>query len=300
MQQKITPNLWFNGNAEEAVEFYTSVFPDGRTGQVVHYPNSAEEGLADFQLDMAGRVLSVDFVLADYAFTAINAGPEFRFNPSISLMVNFDPSRDPRARQQLDELWAKLLEGGQELMPLQKYDFSEYYGWVQDKYGLSWQLILTDPLGEPRPFIMPVLMFGDQSQNRANEAIHYYTSIFSKARRGPSYPYGVVTGPATPEALMFADFTLEDQWFVASDAGVDQGFNFNEAVSLSVVCRDQQEIDYLWQNLSASPNHEQCGWCRDQFGVSWQIVPADMNELMARPGAYAKLLQMKKIEISEF
>lgn len=298
--QKITPNLWFNGNAEEAVEFYTSVFQSGKTGQVVHYPLSAEEGLADFQQHMAGKVLTIDFTLADLDFTAINAGPEFRANPSISFMVNLDPARDVRARERLDELWAQLMDGGQELMPLQKYEFSDYCGWVQDRFGFSWQLILTDPLGEPRPIIMPVLMFGDQAQNRANEAINYYTSVFKNSHRGASYPYGTPTGPASAEALMFADFTLEDQWFVASDAGVDYGFNFNEAVSLAVACKDQAEIDYLWDRLSASPAHEQCGWCRDQFGVSWQIVPENIQELMSRPNAYRNMMSMKKLVIDEF
>ncbi|MDW7755229.1 MAG: VOC family protein, partial [Brevefilum sp.] len=143
MKQKITPNLWFEGNAEEAVEFYLSAFPGSRILSRSYYPNSIEEGLADFQLDLAGKVLTVDFELGEQAFTAINAGPEFKFNPAISFMLNFDPSFDDRAEQHLDQLWHKLLEGGEVMMPLEAYPFSKRYGWLKDRYGLTWQLILT-------------------------------------------------------------------------------------------------------------------------------------------------------------
>src|SRR5688572_30573337 len=118
---------------------------------------------------MAGKVLTVDFALAGQRFTAINAGPEFKFNPSVSFMVIFDPSRDDQAREHLDELWNKLIDGGQAMMPIDEYPYSKRYGWVQDRYGLSWQLILTDPGGEPRPFIIPSLLFGDGVANKADE-----------------------------------------------------------------------------------------------------------------------------------
>ncbi len=153
MAQKITPNLWFDGNAKEAVDYYVSVFPDSKIISTLHYPNSAEEGLADFQLDMAGKVLTIDFELGGLRFTAINAGPEF---------------------------------------------------------------------------------------------------------------------------------------------------TFSEAVSFAVTCKDQAEIDYFWEKLSSVPEAEQCGWCKDKYGVSWQIVPENMEELMKKPGAYAKMMQMHKIVITDF
>lgn len=300
MTQKITPNLWFDGNAKEAVEYYTSIFPGSRILETSYYPSSQAEGLADFQQDLAGKELTVAFEIDDFKFVAINAGPEFEINPSISFMVNFDPSRDEHAKDHLRELWSKLISGGESLMPLQKYDFSDYYGWVKDRYGLTWQLILTDPDGEPRPFIVPALMFSGPAQNQASEAIDYYISLFEESKTGTLYPYGEPTGPASADALMFADFMLADQWFVANDSGVDQDFTFNEAVSLEVKCKDQAEIDELWRKLSAHPENEQCGWCKDKFGVSWQIVPENMGELMSRPGAFAKMMQMKKLVIDGF
>lgn len=300
MQQKITPNLWFDGNAREAAEFYVSAVGNSKVISTVYYPKSAEEGLADFQLNMAGKELTLDFELNGQRFTAINAGPEFAFNPSISLMVNFDPSQDSQAREHLDDLWAKLIDGGEALMPLGEYPYSKRYGWVKDRYGLTWQLILTNPEGEPRPFIVPSLMFAGQKTNHAEEAISFYQSVFANSKVGTLARYTQDTGPAKIGSLMFADFMLEGQWFAAMDSGVEQDVSFNEALSFAVACQDQAEIDELWQKLSSVPEAEQCGWCKDKFGLSWQIVPANMEELMKKPNAFAKLMQMKKIEIAGF
>lgn len=153
MEQKITPNLWFNGNANEAVNYYISVFPDSTILSTQYYPQSAEDGLADFQKDRAGQELVIEFELGGDHFVAINAGPEF---------------------------------------------------------------------------------------------------------------------------------------------------TFNESISFSIGCKDQEEIDYYWKKLSTVPESEQCGWCKDQFGLSWQVVPVNMGELMQRPNAYEHMMQMKKIVIQDF
>jgi predicted 3-demethylubiquinone-9 3-methyltransferase (glyoxalase superfamily) len=295
--QKITPNLWADGNAKEMVDFYVSAFPDSNVVGTSYYPT---EGLADFQKDLAGKELTVDFELAGYRFTAINAGPEFSFNPSISFMVNFDPSRDERAEQRLDELWNKLIDGGSVLMALGEYPYSKRYGWVKDRYGLTWQLILTDPTGESRPFIIPSLMFGKENTNRAEEAMQFYTSVFKNAKIGEIARYQEDTGPAKQGSLMYADFMIESQWFAAMDSGIEQDFTFNEAVSLLVTCKDQAEIDYFWEKLSTDSTSEQCGWCKDKFGLSWQIAPENMEDLMSKPDAFAKMMQMKKIVIADF
>lgn len=301
MQQKITPNLWFDGNAQEAVDFYVSAFPESKILSSANYPNSAEDGLADFQLDMAGKVLTIDFELGGQRFGAINAGPEFKVNPSISFMLNFDPSRDPQAREHLDELWAKLIDGGEALMALDTYPFSEHYGWLKDRYGVTWQLMLTNPAGEPRPFIVPSLLFTKQNTNHAEEAINFYLSVFKDTKQGILSRYPADAGQAKAGSLMYADFTLEGQWFAAMDGGgAEHEFAFNEAVSLVVTCKDQAEIDSYWEKLSAVPEAEQCGWCKDKYGVSWQIVPENMDELMQRPHAFANLMNMHKLVIADF
>ncbi len=300
MKQKITPNLWFDGNAREATDFYISVFPDSKLVTSTYYPNSVEEGLADFQLDLAGKVLTIEFELGQQPFVAINAGPEFKFNPSISFMVNFDPSVDAQAREHLDDLWKKLSDGGQVLMPLEAYPFSERYGWVKDCYDLTWQLILTDPTGEPRPFIIPSLLFTKHISNHAAEAIHFYVSVFKDAKIGALNNYYEDTGPVKAGALMFGDFMLANQWFTAMDSAVEQDFIFNEAISFSVDCKDQAEIDTFWEKLSSDPEFEQCGWCKDKFGLSWQIVPKNIDELMEKPDAFAHMMAMKKLVIADF
>lgn len=215
-------------------------------------------------------------------------------------MVNFDPSKDDHAQEHLKELWQVLSDGGQVLMPLGPFPYSELYGWVADRYGLTWQLILSDPSGEPCPFIIPSLLFTGENDNHAEEALNYYVSIFENAKIGTLNKYPEDHGPAKAGALMYGDFTLANRWFAAMDSAVEQDYVFNEAISLSVSCKDQAEIDYFWEKRSRDPQFEQCGWCKDQFGVSWQIVPDNIEALMGKPNAYAHMMDMKKLVIADF
>jgi len=150
MLQKIIPNLWFDDNVQEAVDFYVSVFPNSKILHTEYYPISEKEGLADFQKDKAGKVLYIEFELNSVQFAAINAGPEFTFTKAVSFAIN---------------------------------------------------------------------------------------------------------------------------------------------------CKDQAEIEYYWEKLSSVPEAEQCGWCKDRYGLSWQVVPENMAELMLRPTYYANMMEMKKLVI---
>jgi len=300
MSQKIVPNLWFNHNAEEAVNFYVSVFPESSIISTARYPDASDEGLEDFQRDLASDILTIEFMLWGKRFTAINAGPEFSPSASTSFMVNFDPKYDAEASQHIDDVWQKLADGGTVRMELGEHPFSKRYGWVQDKYGYNWQLILTNPEGEDRPTIIPSLIFGGPVQGRACEARDYYLEVFKNAREGMVAEYPADTGPAKAGDVMFSDFQLEGEWFTAMDSGVEQDATFNEAVSFAVMCEDQDELDYYWSKLSAVPESEQCGWCKDKYGVSWQIVPKNMEELMTRPGAFKVLMNQKNIVIDEY
>lgn len=292
--QKITPHLWFDKEAKEAAEFYTSLFTDSKITNTTTLHNTPS-GDADI----------VSFELAGQSFMAISAGPDFKFNPSVSFFVNFDPSRDKDARKNIEALWEGLSEGGIALMPLDKYPFSERFGWIQDKFGLSWQLILTNPAGEERPVILPSLMFVGDVAGRAEEAINLYLSVFKDSRMGAIMRYGPGQEPDREGTVMFADFMIENQWFAAMDSAHEHHFAFNEAISFIVHCDDQKEIDYYWDRLSAVPEAEQCGWLKDRFGVSWQIVPKDMDEMMARgtPEQIDRVTQtflpMKKLVIAD-
>lgn len=292
--QKIIPHLWFDTQAKEAAEFYVAAFADSKI-----LSTSVLKDTPSGDCDV------VTFNLSGHDFMAISAGPYFKINPTISFILNFDPSKDDHAKQYLEELWSKLQTGGTVLMPLQKYPFARQYGWVQDRFGVSWQLILADPKGEPRPFITPSLLFAGNNTNKAEDAVKFYLSVFKNAKQGTVARYPVDTGPAKKGSVMFADFTLEGQWFAAMDSGVDQPFSFNEGVSLLINCDTQEEIDYYWQKLSAVPEAEQCGWLKDKFGVSWQVTPAGLDKMLTEgtPEQIARVtkafLKMKKFNIAQ-
>jgi predicted 3-demethylubiquinone-9 3-methyltransferase (glyoxalase superfamily) len=236
---------------------------------------------------------------------AISAGPHFKINPSISFMVNFDPSREKDASEKIDEVWNELSEGGVALMPLGKYPFSERYGWIQDKYGLSWQLILTNPEGEERPAIIPSLLFVGENCGNADEAMNFYFSVFKNAEQGQIARYRKGMEPYKEGTIMFSDFSLENQWFTAMDSAHEHQFGFNEAISFLVYCQTQEEIDYYWEKFSAVPEAEQCGWLKDKFEVSRQIVPREMDEMMSKgtPEQLERVtkdfLKMKKFDLEE-
>jgi len=291
---KIAPHLWFDKEAKEATEFYCSLFPNSKIKNITSITNTP-----------SGDCDIVSFDLAGYPFMAISAGPLFRFNPSVSFMVNFDPAKDPAAEEHLNSAWEKLSEGGSSLMPLGEYSFSKRYGWLKDKYGLSWQLILSNPGGEERPFIVPSLLFTESVWGKAEEASEFYISVFKNAKRGGIYRYPAGMEPDKEGTVMFTDFMIENQWFAAMDSAREHGYTFNEAVSFMIYCDTQDEIDYYWEKLSAFQESEQCGWCKDKYGLSWQISPTLMNEMLTKgtgeqvDRVTQAFLKMKKFNIEE-
>ncbi len=294
LEQKITPNLWFDKEAREAAEFYSKVFPESKITRTTMLHDTP-----------SGDCEIVSFEVWGHKFMAISAGPLFKFNPSVSFLVNFDPSIIKDAREKIDEVWNKLSDGGQVLMALDKYPYSERYGWVQDKYGLSWQLILTDPKVDERPIIMPSLLFVGDSYGKAEESIKFYTSVFKGSKIGAMMRYGPGQEPNKDGTMMFADFKLLDTWFAAMDGAGEHNFSFNEAISFMVNCNDQKEIDYYWKKLSAVPESEQCGWLKDKFGLSWQITSVAMDEMLTNgtreqvDRVTQAFLPMKKIVIAD-
>jgi predicted 3-demethylubiquinone-9 3-methyltransferase (glyoxalase superfamily) len=286
--QKITPFLWFDNQAEEAIKFYTSIFPNAEITQLKKWGEGTP-----FPAD---KIHSGTFVLEGVQFCAFDAGPQFQFNPSISFMVNCD------TEDEVERLWQKLSEGGNALMPLDKYPFSEKYGWIVDKFGISWQLILSD--GTAPQKVMPSLLFVNNNVGRAEEAIHFYTSVFQNADIKSVNYYGAGQEPNKEGTVAFADFELEGQLFAAMDGALDHDFNFNEAISLFVICKDQQEVDYFWNKFTEEGSESQCGWLKDKFGVSWQIVPEFLAEKLAdgepaRVGQmFQALMQMQKLEVA--
>lgn len=293
MTQKIVPNIWFDRNAGEAGEFYAAALPKTKTHVAMRYPDD----LPASQAGMEGQPVVVDVEVDGFHLTLINSDDTYRPTPAISFILNFDPlmfDGDPdAARAALDATWDALSDGGAALMPLGEYPFSPRFGWVADRYGVSWQLMLTRPEGDPRPFVIPQIMFANDVEGKAREAADLYTSLLPDAGVGTVIPRP--TG-----GVMFGEFRVGDQWFSIMDSDIPHQFGFTPGVSLEVRCEDQAEIDRLWDALSAVPEAEACGWLVDRFGVSWQIVPANIGELLSRPGGYQRMLGMKKLIIADF
>jgi len=289
----ITPHLWFDTQAREAAEFYADVFPDSSVTSVttVHDTPSGDCDLVEFQV-------------WGHTFMAISAGPYISINQSISFLVNFDPNRVDGAAKVLDRVWAQLAVGGKVLMPLGAYPFSPHYGWVEDRFGVSWQLIVTDPAGDPRPPITLSLTFVGAVSGKAEAATDFYIGVFGDAERGQLVRYPEGTAPDVPGTVMYCDVRLGDSWIAAMDSAREHDFAFNEGVSLVVRCADQVEIDRYWNALSAVPEAEQCGWLKDRYGLSWQIVPVEMDEMLSNgtPDQIARVtqafLQMKKFDVA--
>ena len=291
--QKISPFLWFDNNAEDAAKFYNSVFKNSKLGSITKYSDASAKASGM----QPGSVMTASFEIEGYNFTAINGGPAFKINPSISFFIH---SKDEK---EIDDLWNKFSDGGKVLMELNKYDWSKKYGWVEDKFGVSWQLMLMENDFEQK--IVPSFLFTGEVYGKAHEAINYYTSVFRKAKEDSVYKYGPDFPPNDPEALMYADFTLEGNKFAAMDGGGEHNFQFNEAVSFVVNCEDQKEIDHYWNKLSegGDPKAQMCGWLKDKFGVSWQIVPSVLSKLLSDGKKSQKVmetvLRMKKLDIAE-
>ena len=281
MDQVITPAIWCDGTADEAAQFYTDVFRD---------TSIAEQA--------PGIVTTVS--IHGFKLSLINGGNQYAPNPSISCILNFDPllfGGEEQARDYLDELYERLSTGGV-LMELGEYPFSPRYAWVRDRFGMTWQLMLTDPDGDPRPFVIPSFMFGGTNHAHAEEATDAWIALFDNARRGALYRYEE-GGPLDAGTVMFTDFTLRGIWMAATDSGTFHDFTFTPGVSIIVSCRDQEEIDRYWAGLSAVPEAERCGWCVDRWGVSWQVVPHNITELMADAATLDKILHMGKIDLTK-
>ena len=280
MDQRIIPAIWCNGTADEAARFYADVF---REGSVVEQAPG----------------LAATVSIHGFRLSLINGGDQYAPNPSLSCILNFDPllfGGEDQARAYLDELYERL-SGGGVLMELGEYPFSPRYTWVRDRFGMTWQLMLTDPAGEPRPFILPSFRFGGTNHANAEEATEAWIALFDDTRRGALRRYEE-GGPMEAGTVMFTDFTLHGTWMAAMDSGTFHDFTFTPGVSMIVSCRDQEEIDRYWAGLSAVPEAERCGWCVDRWGVSWQVVPHNIAELMADVAVREKILQMGKIDLT--
>ena len=296
MKQKITPFLWFDSQGEEAANFYVSTFHKSRVGNMTRY---AKAGF-DVHHMPEGSVMTTEFEIEGMRFVALNGGPVFKFNPSISFLVACNQ------KEEVDILWSKLSQdGGPTIMVLGSYPMSERYGWLQDKYGLSWQVMFVkDRVIKQK--IIPTLMFSEGQSGKAEAAVNLYTTVFHNSAIDHIMRYVKGEEPDKEGTVKHAGFTLEGQEFAAMDSARVHNFSFNEAISFMVECQTQKEIDHYWERLTANGGQEGvCGWLKDKFGVSWQVAPKVLNEMLrgSDPDKVARVtnafLKMKKFDISE-
>jgi len=275
MKNQIYPCLWFDGQAKPAADFYCAIFKNSKI--TVNTP------------------MVVNFELNGKKFMGLNGGPNFKINQSISFFVTCESVFDTNA------IWNKLLEGGKVLMGIDQYPWSERYGWLQDKFGLSWQISLSGKDNKKKQ-ITPSLLFTGTQFGRAQEAIGLYQSTFPKSSvttllHYPEIEYG-------QGKVLYAEIKLNDHDFIIMDGPGDHAFSFNEALSFVVECETQREIDHFWDNLIAGGGQEsRCGWLKDKFGVSWQIIPAILGKLMSDPVKSQRvmnaLMPMNKLDIDK-
>jgi predicted 3-demethylubiquinone-9 3-methyltransferase (glyoxalase superfamily) len=237
-KQAITPYLWFDRQAEEAAKLYASTFPNSRVGEITRASGAGVEttGLTE------GTVMTVEFEIGDFKFVALNGGPLFKFNPSISFLVSCG------AKEEVEAIWKKLSQGGTALMELGAYPHSEKYGWIIDRYGVSWQVMYTNR--EIKQKVTPTLMFVGPQLGKTEAAINFYTSVFKNSKIGGSMRYQKGMEPNKEGTIQYAAFTLENEDFTAMDSALRHDFTFSEAISFLVPCQDQPEVDYYWNKFT--------------------------------------------------
>jgi predicted 3-demethylubiquinone-9 3-methyltransferase (glyoxalase superfamily) len=245
----------------------------------------------------SGNADIIEAEIAGLHFTLLNAGPYFKFTPAISFSVSCATPEEAK------KYWDVLSQGGKVMMEFQEYPFSPMYGWTADKYGLSWQISTVQPGQTITQKIMPSLMFTGAVAGKAEEAMNMYESVFHNADFQVLMRYADGEEPDRAGSVKYAQMTLDGTTFTAMDSSYEHGFTFNEAISFLIDCDGQQEVDYFWNALIADGGQEsQCGWLKDKFGLSWQVVPKQLMELMSKDktGKVMKaMLGMKKIIVAD-
>lgn len=275
MNNTIYPCLWFDGKAKEAAEFYCGIFSNSTI--------------------TSDTPLVVQFEIEGKRIMGLNGGSMFKITPAISLFLTCESD------EAIENIYHKLIEGGSAMMPLDKYPWSEKYAWIVDKYGMTWQLMLGSLPAAGQKITTSFLFVGEQ-YGRAQEAMKIYTKIFSQSQIQDVQVYG--EGEGQPAGtLKFGRFSLNQELFFAMDGFGVHDFKFSEGLSIVVNCESQEEIDHYWHKLIEDGGEESmCGWLKDRFGVSWQIVPKILGSLMTDPEKGQRVMQalmkMKKLDIA--
>lgn len=286
--QKITPFLWFEKDMKGITDFYVSVFPGTKV-----------KGGGELDNTPSGQVQMATIEIFGCDFSLMTAGPYMLFNPTVSFIVSCKDIAE------VDDLWGKLSGTGKVLMELSAYPFAEKYGWVQDKYGVSWQIMFSSQMKPPQK-ITPTLMFAGRVCGQAEEAMKFYTTTFHNSKINYSMNYdGSEPVDDDRAKIKHAGITIENFNISLMDSGRKSPLSFEQAVSFVVSCDTQEEIDYYWEKLADGGKEIQCGWLNDKFGFPWQIVPTAMERMMStgtkeQVGRVTEaFMKMKKFDIKK-
>lgn len=276
LSEKITPCLWFDGQAKDAAALYCSAFPNARI---------TSQSPIVTGIDVSGQ-----------SITLLDGGPKYKPNPSITFYVVTETV------EETDRTWNALAKGGEILMPLDKYPWGDKYGWVIDKFGVAWEIGLGK-LSDVGQKITPHLVFTGKQYGRAEEAMKFYSTLFKTDKVDGILHFEKDQAPDEEGKLMHAQFALGKQKFMVADSAAFD-FMFTEGVSLTIHCETQDEIDYYWNHLTEKGGQESmCGWLKDRFGVSWQIIPVILSKIMSDPQKAGKAAQafmsMRKLNIEQ-
>lgn len=285
--QKITPFLWFEKDMKGITDFYLSVFPGSKiksSGEIENTPS--------------GTVQTESVEIFGTSFNFMTAGEYLPFNPSVSFIVSCD------SLEELETLWSKLSKTGKVLMDFGTYPFAEKYGWVQDQYNVSWQLMFSSTMKAPQK-ITPTLLFAGDVCGRANEAVDFYTKVFHNSKISYISNYEAGESEEPKAKVKHAGIVIENFNIALMDSGKPGQMSFKQAVSFVISCETQDEIDYYWEKLTEGGNEVQCGWLNDKFGFPWQVVPNALDRLMSSgtkeqtERVVAAFMKMKKFDIAE-
>ncbi len=270
MNKNIYPCLWFNGKANEAAEFYCNIFPNSTI--------------------TTNTPTVVIFHLNGNQFMGLNGGPMFKLNHSSSNFVHCSSLEETK------RIWNALLENGKVMMEINKYPWSEQYGWLEDKYGCSWQIMKSDT-----DKIIPAFLFTGDQFGKAKAAIDFYTQTFKNSSI-VNLNYFDENTPFEGK-VSYGEFKLNDDSLIVQDGPGNHNVHFSEATSLVLNCKSQEEIDYFWDSFTTNGGQEsRCGWCKDKFGISWQVLPEQIASLMSDTSKAGRVMQeilkMKKIDVA--
>lgn len=276
MKEKITPCLWFDHQAKEAAVLYCSLFAKARI--------------------TAQSPMVTDIEVDGQSITLLDGGPMYKPNASISFFYICE------SEEEMNRIWNAFLEKGSVLMPLDSYEWSEKYGWINDVYGISWQLSLggIESVGQR---LCPCLLFTGERYGQAEAAMQYYATVFKDHKLDGILRYGGQETPDQEGKIKHAQIAFLGHKFMFMESAQYHAFTFNEGVSLTIHCDTQEEIDYYWGKLTAGGQESMCGWLKDQFGVWWQVIPTVLTRIMGDPekaGKAAKaFMQMRKLDIEK-